>query len=209
MSKYGEPFPKHWIGHDGRRVEVLAIGDSHVMYKHPDIGEIPVQCTHEQSFRKWCAPSKDCREFVVDSAAFMAEVRELLNYCSQGASNGYTLDNELGVTRCDNCDEIYEPTLGHVNRDCACCAHNSKLSAMLARLEPFEIGAPDNKPQWSATPPTEPGFYWTRDKYGDCEIVELHGNDYGLYLYRFNNYQIERPSALDVQWWPVRIEEPR
>jgi hypothetical protein len=73
-------------------------------------------------------------------------------------------------------------------------------------------------PQWTTTPPTEPGWYWRRrqirklqDKFPD----DIYGAPYVVRVYSkggalWDDFG-EIPSDGDdfLQWWPVPIAPPR
>lgn len=69
-------------------------------------------------------------------------------------------------------------------------------------------------PQWTTTPPTEPGWYWYRVPYDQSElfivqVVEDCVTHKALYI----DGDCDVPLSIadfgrDFEWWPVRIEEP-
>jgi hypothetical protein len=79
-----------------------------------------------------------------------------------------------------------------------------------------ECAAP---PQWTTTPPTEPGWYWWRDSdtfdvgwgHDTTCVVQIYTVKCGEYVeLRYRTHGLNRllPQKSKCQWWPVRIEEP-
>jgi hypothetical protein len=68
-------------------------------------------------------------------------------------------------------------------------------------------------PQWSTTPPGEPGWYWTRlpgnDRTRMCTHLYRSLDGHGP-MYTENSLST-RPlgEGINYEWWPVRIEPPR
>jgi hypothetical protein len=59
-------------------------------------------------------------------------------------------------------------------------------------------------PQWSTTPPADPGFWWARDKY-ETFVVWLDDGGTWWCMATSETFVINDT----VEFWPVRIEPPR
>lgn len=58
------------------------------------------------------------------------------------------------------------------------------------------------EPKWSTQPPTEPGWYWCRVKSLREKGID-NADPYPAYVYGGGT-----GTWTDLEWYPVRIEEP-
>jgi len=68
-------------------------------------------------------------------------------------------------------------------------------------------------PTWTKTPPTEPGWYWVKIDDEERDIAELWvycGEERwsGAYLGQGRTLDGIRRDYPEIEFWPVRIEEP-
>lgn len=66
-------------------------------------------------------------------------------------------------------------------------------------------GTARNEPKWSATPPTEPGWYWCRLVKHYPVVVEVRCCTTGLEGIFPTGW---KERFQEIEWYPVRIEEP-
>lgn len=62
---------------------------------------------------------------------------------------------------------------------------------------------------WSKTPPTEPGWYWVRNSFGDCRVQEV-GIHWGrLCTMHWGLGSCHDPvEGYDGLWWPEKLQPP-
>ena len=64
-------------------------------------------------------------------------------------------------------------------------------------------------PEWTTTPPDEPGWYWYRPRPKRIQVVKIYADLDNIK--RVSGMDGILPKALeyvDGEWWPIRIQEP-